>query len=111
MCTSLQSTDKHAPARSSNLAATTRDAQLYIYDICLSKMGAFHEWMAFLDTDEFLVLQPSAPARTLPQFLAGFIAAGGLVVNWRVFGAAESGAKGGALQRHTRCEPGLCVPM
>ena len=67
-------------------------------------MGAFHEWMAFLDTDEFLVLQPSAPARTLPEFLAGFAASGGLVVNWRVFGAAT--ARGGALQRHIRYEMG-----
>jgi hypothetical protein len=62
--------------------------------------------MAFLDADEFLVLQPATPARALPEFLAGFAAFGGLVVNWRVFGTASPRTQGSLLQHRVRC---VCV--
>lgn len=55
--------------RSSDLATKTRFPQLYVYDICLTRFGDFHQWMAFLEPDEYLVPQPKASAATLPEFL------------------------------------------
>jgi hypothetical protein len=54
---------------SSDLTAKTRFPQLYVYDICLTRFGDFHQWMAFLDPDEYLVLQSRASAERLPEFL------------------------------------------
>ncbi len=54
---------------SSDLTLKTRFPQLYVYDICLTRFGDYHQWMAFLDPDEFLVLQPRAAAEGLPEFL------------------------------------------
>lgn len=56
--------------------------------MCLSKFGPSYDWMALLDADEYLVLQPKSGASTLQGFLAAFAKAGGLVVNWRVFGSS-----------------------
>ncbi len=73
---------------SSNLQETTRYPQLYVYDICLTKFGEYHKWMAFLDVDEFLVLQPQAGSKKLPEFLRGYEDFGGLVANMKVFGSS-----------------------
>ncbi len=54
---------------SSDLATKTRFPELYIYDICLTRFGSFHTWMAFLDADEYIVLQPKASVKSLPDFL------------------------------------------
>ena len=90
---------------SSNFGDATREPQLYVFDVCLAKFGQFHEWMALLDVDEYLVLQPRMAARSLPEFLAVYADCGGLVVNWRVFGSPEPRVKlqGSMLQTHVRC--------
>ena len=54
---------------SDNLAETTEFPQLYVYDVCLDKFGGRHEWMGFIDADEFLVLNGSEPS--LPALLRG----------------------------------------
>lgn len=54
---------------SDNLAETTEFPQLYVYDVCLDKFGGRHEWMGFIDADEFLVLTGSEPS--LPALLRG----------------------------------------
>ena len=59
-----------------------------MYDICLTKFGEYHKWMAFLDVDEYLVLQPRAGFKKLPDFLRGYEDYGGLVVNMNVFGSS-----------------------
>ena len=43
--------------------------QLYVYDVCLHKFGGRHEWMGFIDADEFLVLPGGGPS--LPALLRG----------------------------------------
>ena len=92
-------------ARSSNFGDATREPQLYVFDVCLAKFGQHHEWMGLLDVDEYLVLQPGEPTRSLPEFLAGYAGFGGLVANWRVFGAPEprEKLKGSMLRTHVRC--------
>ena len=77
-----------AVCRSSNLQETTRYPQLYVYDICLTKFGEYHKWMALLDIDEYLVLQPQAGPKSLPDFLRGYEDFGGLVANMKVFGSS-----------------------
>lgn len=46
---------------------TVEYPQLYVYDVCLHKFGDRHEWMGFIDADEFLVLTGGAPS--LPALL------------------------------------------
>ena len=62
-----------------------------------------HQWLAYLDVDEFLVLRPEPAAAaaeagttqqrplqvpSLPAFLRQFEAYSGVVVNWRMFGSS-----------------------
>ena len=61
---------------------------------------ARHEWMAFIDADEFLLLRDASPS--LPILLAGYEDAGGLAVNWRVFGSSGREVRGGAVRRTGR---------
>ena len=90
---------------SSNFGDATREPQLYVFDVCLAKFGQYHEWMALLDVDEYLVLQSKEAARSLPEFLAGYAGFGGLVANWRVFGmpGPKDKLKGSVLRTHVRC--------
>lgn len=55
--------------RSDNLVETTEYPQLYVYDVCLERFGGRHEWMGFIDADEFLVL--TGGALSLPELLRG----------------------------------------
>ncbi len=54
---------------SDNLVETVEFPQLYVYDVCIAKFGGRHEWMGFIDADEFLVL--TGGERSLPAFLRG----------------------------------------
>ena len=44
---------------------------------------AKHQWMAFIDVDEFLVIRNST-VTSLPQLLREYTDFGGLAVNWQV---------------------------
>ncbi|KAK9917837.1 hypothetical protein WJX75_008753 [Coccomyxa subellipsoidea] len=92
---------------SSDLTAKTRFPQLYVYDICLTRFGDFHQWMAFLDPDEYLVLQSRASAERLPEFLKAYDQHGGLAVNMRIFGSSgfQTRPKGGILRNYIKCLP------
>jgi hypothetical protein len=95
--------------RSTNLRETGEVPELYVYNICLLKFGSYHEWMAFLAVDEFLVLQPKEAARTLPDFLRSYAKFGGLAVNKRVFGSSGFSARpqGGVLRNYVMCDSAL----
>lgn len=60
--------------------------------------------MAFLDVDEFLVLQPEAGARKLPEFLGSYDSYGGLVANLKVFGSSgfKSRPQGSLLRNYVK---------
>ncbi len=51
-------------------------------------------WLGFIDVDEFIVVKPNVTqgkleyAPDLFQFLQPYQDAGGLVVNWRMFGSS-----------------------
>lgn len=77
---------------------------MYVYDICLTKFGEYHKWMAFLDVDEFLVLQPGAGKRKLPEFLKDYDSFGGVVANLKVFGSSgyKSRPQGSLLRNYIK---------
>lgn len=64
---------------------------------------------AFIDADEFIVLQPEVP--TLPALLQQFEQYGGLVMHWLVFssGGQEQRPEGGVLRRCGGAGRGGCV--
>ncbi|PRW59940.1 glycosyl transferase family 2 [Chlorella sorokiniana] len=60
--------------------------QWIVYSMCLRDYGARHRWMAFIDSDEFLVLTDGTPS--LPALLADYEDRAGLVLNWRILGSS-----------------------
>ncbi|PSC67481.1 glycosyl transferase family 2 [Micractinium conductrix] len=83
----------------------THGPQVALYDRCLRRWARHHTFMAFIDTDEFLVLRDGTP--TLPDLLKDYVAHGGLVVNWEVFGSGGLlvRPKGNSMMSYWRCSP------
>ncbi|KAI7840766.1 hypothetical protein COHA_005580 [Chlorella ohadii] len=81
----------------------THGPQVALYDRCLERWGSRHEFMAFIDTDEFLVLRDGTP--DLPTLLKDYMEYGGLVVNWQVFGSGglKLRPKGNSMMSYWRC--------
>ena len=50
-----------------------------VYDTCIERFARRHQWMAFLDADEFIILR--SPQQTLPQLPHDFAPYGGLAIN------------------------------
>lgn len=47
---------------------------------CLKLYRDYHDWMVFIDADEYLVIPDG---RSLPEVLEPYSDFGGLAVNWR----------------------------
>jgi hypothetical protein len=79
--------------------------QGYGYQDCLARARGRHTWLAFLDSDEFLVL--TGASRNIGQLLREYETFGGLAVNWRMFGSSGHRARPGlpTLQAYTRSIP------
>lgn len=56
------------------------------YQNCLDTFGAGSQWIAFIDSDEFLYCINGDP---LPKFLKQYKEFGGLCVNWLLFGTSN----------------------
>lgn len=61
-----------------------RSTQVQAYKDCLARFGGETEWMAFLDTDEFLRVADGTP---LPDFLEDYPEADGVLAKWVVYNA------------------------
>ncbi len=61
-----------------------RGAQCRAYIRVLTRYGPSYRWMAFVDTDEFIVPKNG---QTLPEFLSGYERFGGLGIFWHCFGS------------------------
>jgi hypothetical protein len=85
--------------------AGTHGPQVALYDRCLARWGARHTFMAFIDTDEFIVLRDGTP--DIPTLLKDYMAHGGVVINWEVFGSGnlQLHPKGNAMMSYSRCSP------
>jgi len=57
--------------------------QLWVYDTCIQRYRGMHQWMAFIDVDEFLIITDTH-AQTMPDLLKGYEGFGALAVNWQV---------------------------
>jgi len=80
--------------------------QLTVYKQCHEDYGKSHQFLAYLDADEFLVMEggtPSVPA--LLRRMMAFEPFGGLVVNWRVFGSSGhiTRPEEGVLRGYSKC--------
>ncbi|EFN58057.1 hypothetical protein CHLNCDRAFT_142313 [Chlorella variabilis] len=76
--------------------------QLMGYAYCLMDYGVRHQWMAYIDIDEFFVFYDSTP--DLPTLLHEYEGYGGLAVNWRMFGSSGHKKKqGNTLRAYTKC--------
>jgi hypothetical protein len=60
--------------------------QVKAYANCIRAFGHTSQWIAFIDTDEFIVAKASGG--NIPAFLKDYEKFGGLGVNWQIFGSA-----------------------
>ena len=82
-----------------------RSKQLYAYQQCLREFGKRHEFMGFIDSDEFIVVK--SHSLTLLDILADYRGYGGLTLNWMMFGSSGhiSRPAGGVLSSYSHCRP------
>ena len=62
--------------------------QIKAYRQCIKKYAHRHQFLAFFDDDEYLVLKPAAKTRPLGEFLQAYEAHGGLAINWQVISSS-----------------------
>ena len=82
----------------------TRDRpQKLVYNECLRDYGKDNTWIAFIDSDEFLVLKKN---RNIKEFLNGYEKYGSVVVGWYMFGSNGYRKKQNSIiKSYTKREP------
>ena len=60
------------------------NSQLYVYERCLHEFGYRHDYMAFIDIDEFIVVKNKS--MSIPDILDEYDDCGGLTLNWMLHG-------------------------
>ena len=80
--------------------------QLYVYDQCITRYRSRHQFIAFIDVDEFLFLRDQSVAN-MPALLHEYEAEAGLAVNWVQFGSSGHIHRphGGTLASFWKCIP------
>ena len=80
--------------------------QLYVYDQCIDRYRSRHQFIAFIDVDEFLFLRDKSVAN-IPALLHEYEEYGGLAVNWVQFGSSGHihRPSGGTLANFWKCIP------
>lgn len=56
--------------------------QVSVYERCIRQLSGRHMWMAFIDTDEYLM--PMGSANTMMDVLRAYEDFGSLALNWVV---------------------------
>ncbi|WIA32746.1 hypothetical protein OEZ86_005931 [Tetradesmus obliquus] len=82
-------------------------SQWWAYNDCVSRFRHRHRWLAFIDADEFIVLQDAAGTNNINDFMRGYDQYGGLALNWVVFGSSghKQRPHGGVLVNYRQCLP------
>ena len=77
------------------------------YRQCIKKYAAKHQFLAFLDDDEYLVLKPNAGTKSSPSFMQAFEGYGGLAINWQVISSSGhvERPKGKVTDNYIACLP------
>jgi Glycosyltransferase family 92 len=60
--------------------------QIEKYQRCIDEHRHSHQWLAFIDVDEFIVMDDRT--KSIPDMLANFTQYGGVGLNWRVYGSS-----------------------
>ncbi len=73
------------------------------YDTCLKSYGKFHDWLALIDLDEFIVLNTK---KILVDYLHDFNSYGALVLFEKFYGSSNHSTRqiGGVLQNYNECK-------
>ncbi len=79
------------------------NTQLYVYNKCLQDHGDKHQFIGFLDSDEFIVVKNTS--MKIPDVLKEYEHYGGLTLNWKVFGSSGHVHRpvGGVLPNYYKC--------
>eukprot|EP00892_Ulva_mutabilis_P000947 jgi/Ulvmu1/10853/UM007_0027.1 len=80
-------------------------SQLKVYYDCMKQYYTKHNWLAFIDIDEFLILR-SGGSDKLPDFLDAYKQYPGLSVHWVLVGPSgrrKRPASGGVLRHYPQC--------
>ncbi len=82
-----------------------RRPQTLVYNTCIREYGLQHDFMGFIDADEFVVLKRGQ--HSLPDVLNRFSDSGALGINWRIFGSSghTQRPKGPVRQNYIKCWP------
>ncbi|KAG5189552.1 hypothetical protein JKP88DRAFT_353045 [Tribonema minus] len=79
--------------------------QKHAYGKCLAEWGSRHTWMAFLDVDEFIVVNDPRNV-TLLQLLTTYQQFGGVGLNWIMFGSSgHTERPPDGVSQYTACTP------
>jgi hypothetical protein len=78
-------------------------AQLHVYNDCLRKHNRKHNFIGFLDSDEFIVVVNKT--QSIPDVLINYENYGGLTLNWKIFGSSGhlKRPSGGILPNYHKC--------
>ena len=81
--------------------------QFEAYRQCIKKFAHRHQFLAFFDDDEYLVLTQAAGTTSLPIFLRAYEEFGGLAVNWRIISSSGHTFRptGRVVDNYVQCIP------
>eukprot|EP01040_Poterioochromonas_malhamensis_P014239 gene14239-15745_t len=76
--------------------------QLSVYQLCLRNYRQWHQFIAFIDADEYIVTKNGC---SIPSILKRYEPYGGLTLNWTVFGSSGhlTRPEGGILKNYWSC--------
>lgn len=78
--------------------------QSRVYGHCLKRYGFRHEWMAFIDIDEFIVMTDNSTS--IRHSLGRFSKFGGVGLNWVIYGSSGFKTRPeGGVSSYTKCSP------
>ena len=69
-----------------NTETSMYGAQLKKYGLCIKRYADYHQWLAFIDVDEFIVVDD--PHRTAADKLRNYEEYGGVGLNWLLYGSS-----------------------
>jgi hypothetical protein len=79
------------------------EMQTKVYGHCLKHYSKYHQFIAFIDVDEFIVVKDKT--KSIPEFLKNYEQFGGLALNWKMFGSSGHVVRptGGVLANYNMC--------
>lgn len=84
-------------------------AQIAAYNLCITKKSHYHDFMAFIDIDEFIVI--AEKSKSLSDVIQPYSKFGGILLHWMLFGTSGhiNRPKGGILRNYFQCAPSIDV--